>query len=129
MFIGFIYVIKQLSTSRMYIGKKKLWFKKTALKTVVVKSTGLKKKKKIRSLVPSDWLTYYGSSSALLAEIEKCGEQDFVREIIRFCKTETELTYYEAREQFVTDCLLKPTEYFNEWIMCRTRRDHLMKTA
>ena len=124
--IGFIYIINQISTGKKYIGKKHTFFKKTSIKTVTLKS-GEKRKKKIRSLVPSDWVTYYGSSESLKLEIEKCGKEDFTREIIRLCSTESSLTYYEAREQFVSDCLLKPDEFFNSWIMCRVRRDHLIK--
>lgn len=128
-FIGFIYCITQISTGKMYYGKKKAFFKKTALKTVLVKSTGLKKKKKIRSLVASDWVTYYGSSDALKAEIEKCGVEDFHREILVFCDTESMLSYQEAKIQFTTDCLMHPDKYFNSWIMVRVRRDHLLKSG
>lgn len=124
-YIGFIYVITQLSNNKKYIGKKKLWFKKTSVKTVTLKN-GNKKKKKIRSLVPSDWQTYYGSSETLKEEISKSGIDDFSREILTFCKTETEMSYNEAKLQFETDCLLKPLEYFNEWLFCRVRRDHLI---
>jgi hypothetical protein len=126
--VGFIYAITQISTGKMYFGKKRAFFKKTALKTITVKSTGLKKKKKIRSLVESDWRDYYGSSNSLKLEIEKCGYKDFTREILKFCKTETSLSYEEARIQFVNDVLLYPDKFFNDWIMVRCRRDHLLKT-
>ena len=125
-YLGFVYIITQLSTGKQYIGKKKCLFKKTSIKTVTLKN-GTKKKKKIRSLVSSDWSTYYGSSANLLTEIEKSGYNDFKREIIRFCRTETELSYYEAKYQFEYDVLLHPDKYFNEWIMVRTRRDHLIR--
>lgn len=124
-YLGFVYIITQISTGKKYIGKKKCVFKKTSIKTVTLKN-GTKKKKKIRSLVPSDWLTYYGSSANLLVEVEKSGYNDFKREIIVFCKKETELSYMEAKLQFESNCLMKPLEYFNEWIMVRTRRDHLI---
>jgi hypothetical protein len=126
-FLGFIYVITQISTGKKYIGKKKAFFKKTSLKTVTLKN-GTKKKKKIRSLVPSDWSTYYGSSDALKAEIEQCGVEDFTREILIFCESESDLSYQEAKLQFTTDCLRKPDEYWNSWIMVRVRRDHLLKS-
>lgn len=125
-YMGFVYLITQISTGKKYIGKKKLWFKKTSQKTVKLKN-GNKKVKKIRTLVPSDWPDYYGSSAELLKEVEKCGVDDFKREILRFCKTEPECSYYEARYQFEYDVLLKPNEYFNSWIMCRVRRNHLIK--
>lgn len=126
-YIGFVYAITQISTGKVYYGKKKCFFKKTALKTVTLKN-GTKKKKKIRSLVPSDWKTYYGSSDALKLEIEKCGLEDFTREILVFCESESMLSYQEAKIQFVTDALLHPDKYYNNWIMVRVRRDHLMKS-
>lgn len=125
-YAGFIYIITQISTGMRYIGKKKSFFRKTALKTVTLKN-GTKKKKKIRTLVPSDWPSYYGSSDTLKAEIEKCGVEDFSREIIKFCTTEAELSYHEAKVQFDTDCLLHPDRFFNSWIMVRCRRSNLIK--
>jgi hypothetical protein len=125
-YIGFIYLITELTTGKKYIGKKKCWFKKTSQKTVTLKN-GTKKKKKIRSLVPSDWMTYYGSSEELKKQIELNGIGAYKREIVKFCVSETELTYFEAKLQFETDCLLKPDEYYNSWIMCRCRRSNLKK--
>ena len=125
-YIGFIYCISNLLDGRKYIGKKKLIFNKTSIKTVKLKN-GTKKKKKIRSTVPSDWDTYYGSSEELKADVQKLGKENFTREILRFCTTLTELSYYEAKEQFATDCLLKPTEYYNGWVMVRVRRAHMTK--
>ena len=126
LFIGFVYVISNVIDGRKYFGKKKLTFAKTSIRTVKLKN-GTKKKKKIRSNVPSDWDTYYGSSEELKADVVKFGKENFTREILRFCKTLTELAYYEAKIQFETDCLLYPDKYYNAWIMCRTRRDHLLK--
>lgn len=124
--IGFVYLITSLVDGKKYIGKKLLKFKKTAIKTVKLKS-GEKKKKKIRTEISSDWQTYYGSSDLLKAEIEKHGEQNFKREILHWCYTLSELGYMEAKIQFETDCLRKPKEYFNSWIMCRVRRSNLIK--
>lgn len=124
-FLGFIYIITELTTCKKYIGKKKFWFKKTSQKTVKLKN-GNKKVKKIRSLVPSDWREYYGSSDALLIAIEFNGVENYHREIIRLCESETDLSYEEAKLQFETDCLRKPDEYFNSWIMCRVRRSNLI---
>jgi hypothetical protein len=125
-YIGFIYCITNLLDGRRYIGKKKSTFKKTSIKTIKLKN-GEKRKKKIRSLVPSDWDTYYGSSEELKKDVETLGKENFKREITRWCRTLSELTYFEAREQFVTDCLLYPDKFYNAWISCRTRRDHLLK--
>jgi len=126
-FVGFTYCITNLLDSRKYYGKKKSTFKKTSVKTVKVKSTGLKKKKKTRTLVDSDWRDYYGSSEELKADVEKLGKENFKREILRFCSSLSELTYFEAKIQFETDCLLDSSKFYNRWIMCRVRADHLSK--
>lgn len=124
-YLGFVYIITELSSGKKYIGKKKCWFRKTSQKTVKLKN-GNKKVKKIKSLVPSDWKTYYGSSDSLLEAIELNGKENYHREIIKLCETESELSYHEAKLQFETDCLRKPDEYFNSWIMIRVRRSNLI---
>jgi Putative endonuclease segE, GIY-YIG domain len=126
--IGFVYVITQISTGMRYFGKKKAFFKKTSIKTVTLKN-GTKKKKKIRSLIPSDWPEYYGSSNLLLSEVEKCGVGDFTREILEFCASESMLSYTEAKIQFEYDVLLHPELFFNRWIMVRCRGDNLIKSG
>ena len=125
--VGFVYSITNLIDGRIYFGKKQAFFKKTSLKTVLIKSTGLKTKKKIRSMVPSDWLDYYGSSESLKKDVELLGKESFSREILMFCYSLSELSYREAKIQFETDALLFPDKYYNSWIMVRTRRDHLLK--
>lgn len=125
-FVGFIYVIKHIDTGKQYFGKKNAFFKKTSLKVVTLKN-GTKKKKKIRSLIPSDWQEYYGSSEALKKDVELLGKDKFSREILMFCTSLSEMTYQEAKIQFSTDALLHPDKFYNSWIMCRVRRDHLIK--
>ena len=124
--VGFIYVITNTTNGRKYIGKKKATFKKTAVKTVTLKN-GTKKKKKIVSMIESDWKDYYGSSEELKKDVETLGSDKFTREIIKYCYSLSELTYYEAREQFVTDCLLHPEMWYNSWIAARVRRDHMIR--
>jgi hypothetical protein len=116
-YTAFVYLITNLTNDKKYIGKKRLQFTKTR---------SVKKKKK-RVKVPSDWKTYYGSNKELCAEVEKLGEHQFKREILRLCKTQGESTYYEAAEQFNRQVLLRPDEFYNEWIMCKIRRSHLPK--
>lgn len=117
-YTAFVYQITNLKTNKKYIGKKRLQFTKTR--------SVKKKKKKVK--VPSDWKTYYGSNKELLADVEKHGEKNFKREVLRLCKTLGESTYWEAHYQFTEGVLLKPDEYYNEWIMCKVRRSHLPKT-
>lgn len=124
--IGFIYIITNNTDGRKYIGKKKSAFKKTSIRTVTLKN-GTKKKKKIRSMVESDWKTYFGSSEELKKDVETLGVENFHREIVKFCYSLSELTYYEAKYQFETDCLLHPELWYNSWIAARVRRDHMIR--
>ena len=113
---GFVYKITNLSNGKIYIGKKLFWFKKTKI---------LKGKKK-RYLAPSDWKTYYGSSVTLKADVESLGVDLFKREIVKLCKNKGECSYYEAKAQFDNSVLLNPELYYNDWIICRVHRKHIL---
>ena len=110
--VGFVYIIKNRMNGRWYVGKKTAKFIRT--KTV--------NKKKKRVKVDSDWKDYYGSSDELKADVEKHGKHNFSREIIRFCSSKTEMSYYEAHEQFARGALLT-TESYNSWIMVKVRKN------
>jgi hypothetical protein len=83
--VGFVYLITNTITGRMYIGKKLAKFAKTTYRVVKLKN-GTKKKKKIRGKIDSDWRTYYGSSDELLKDIAQLGPENFRREILFYCK-------------------------------------------
>lgn len=123
-YIGFIYLITNKLSGRLYIGKKKFWNKSTKYK-VVTQKNGIKKKKKIRGLVESDWKDYYGSSEELLKDVSILGKDNFVREILFLCSTESQLTYLEAREQFDRR-VLESDLYYNAWIMARVRKSNIL---
>lgn len=115
-YIGFVYLITNLQTNRKYIGKKLLKFKKT--KTI--------KGKKKKLLIDSDWRTYWGSNDELKKDVKSLGEINFKREVLIFCKSKGELSYFELKEQIVQGAL-ESDEYYNSWIMARVRKDHLKK--
>lgn len=115
---GFVYRITNLTDGRMYIGKKFFWFMKTRQVN--------KKKKRFKEL--SDWQLYYGSNDALKADVLQFGEANFKREIIRLCKTKAECSYFEAKHQFLEDCILREN-YYNGWISCKITRMHLKKLS
>ena len=117
---GFVYLITELDTRKMYIGKKFFWKPKTL---PITKS----RKRRVKTRVESDWRTYYGSSITVQNLVEKKGLDNWKREILKLCKTKGECSYYEAKEQFARDALLS-TEYYNEFIGCKIHAKHLGKS-
>jgi len=121
--VGFVYLITNKANQRMYIGKKLAKFSKTTYKTITQKN-GVKKKKKIRSKIDSDWIEYYGSSIELNKDVEALGKDNFTREILFYCKSKAECSYVEAREQFGRK-VLESDEYYNGQISVRVHGSHI----
>lgn len=121
--VGFVYLITNTANGRMYIGKKLAKFAKTTYKTITQKN-GIKKKKKIRSKIDSDWIEYYGSSIELNKDVETLGKDNFTREILFYCKSKAECSYVEAREQFGRK-VLESDEYYNGQISVRVHGSHI----
>jgi hypothetical protein len=122
--VGFVYIITNITTGRKYIGKKLAKFSKTTQKTIKLKN-GTKKKKKIRSKIDSDWRDYYGSSPELTKDIELLGKDNFTREILYYCKSKSECSYIEAREQF-SRRVLESKDYYNGHIQVRVHGSHII---
>ena len=121
--VGFVYLITNTLTGRKYIGKKLAKFSKTTYRVVKLKN-GNKKKKKIRSKIDSDWQLYYGSSPELSKDIELLGTENFSREILYYCKSKSECSYIEAREQFARR-VLESDDYYNGHIQVRVHGSHI----
>lgn len=118
-YVGFCYIITNTTDGRMYFGKKKLTRKKTR--------PPLKgKKRKRKEIVESDWRDYYGSSEDLLKDVELLGKDKFTRQILRFCKTLGECSYFEAKYIFEYDAIVSES-FYNHWVSCRIRSSHLPK--
>lgn len=124
--VGFVYLITNTISGRMYIGKKLAKFAKTTYKTVKLKN-GNKKKKKIRSKIDSDWRDYYGSNLELSKDVDTLGRENFKREIMFYCKSKSECSYIEAREQF-THKVLESKDYYNGQISVRVHGSHILKS-
>ena len=120
---GFVYLITNNITGRKYIGKKLARFKRTTYRVVKLKN-GNKKRKKIKGTIDSDWQTYYGSSPELSKDIEQLGIENFSREILYYCKTKSECSYIEAREQF-SRRVLESDDYYNGHIQVRVHGSHI----
>ncbi len=110
-YIGFVYLITNLTNGKKYIGKKLAKFK-------VTKKPLKGKKNKRRSTKESDWRTYWGSSDKLNADVEHLGPENFTREILFYCTSRGELSYLEAKEQFDRK-VLETEEYYNGIINVR----------
>jgi|TARA_R110000782_G_scaffold265285_3_gene358920 hypothetical protein len=109
--VGFVYLITNTTTGRMYVGKKLARFKRSR--------PPLKgKKNKRRHTVESDWQDYYGSSDLLTEDVNKLGKEKFTREILHLCKSKGECNYIEAKEQFARG-VLESDDYYNGHIRVR----------
>ena len=114
---GFVYQITELDTGKKYIGKKFFW----KPKILPVTKT---RKRRVRTRVESDWRNYFGSSKEVQSLIESKGKDNYKREILKFCKTKGECSYWEAKLQFEYDVLLSD-EYYNEFIGCKIHSKHI----
>lgn len=122
--IGFVYLITNKTNDRKYVGKKLAKFSKTTYK-VVKQKNGVKKKKKIRSKIDSDWRDYYGSSDELSKDVELLGADNFTREILHYCKSKAVCSYLEAKEQFDRK-VLESKDYYNGHIQVRVHGSHII---
>ncbi len=91
---GFVYLIINKLNNKKYIGKKSFWFKKKG------------------NIVESDWKKYYGSCDELTEDVKKYGNENFSREILYLCRFKKTMTYYEIKEQFTRNVLLRD-DYYN----------------
>ena len=110
-YVGFVYLITNLTNNKKYIGKKLAKFK-------VTKKPLKGKKNKRRSTKESDWRDYWGSSDKLNEDVQTLGPENFTREILHYCTSRGELSYLEAKEQFDRE-VLKTDEYYNGIINVR----------
>jgi hypothetical protein len=90
-------------------------------------------KKKKKTIVESDWKTYYGSNETLKSLVQSSTEQSstelsesFYKEILYICYSKSEASYYEAKMQFESDVILSD-KFFNDWISVKVTRKHLKR--
>lgn len=114
--IGFVYLITNTISGKMYVGKKIFFSSKTTQKN--------KKKKRIK--IESDWKNYYGSNQTLKDLVSINEEKYFIREILHICYSKSQCSYLEIKEQLIRDAILSP-DYYNDWICCKITRKHMQK--
>lgn len=120
-YIGFVYVITDLSNGKKYVGKK-LFVSKRKLPPLKGKT------RKRTKVVESDWQKYYGSSDEVKQLVEEKGGENFHREILHLCLSKGEMSYLETKEQFDREVLLSD-EYYNGIINCKIHRTHVRRLA
>jgi hypothetical protein len=121
--VGFVYLITNNTNGKMYVGKKLAKFAKTTYRVVKLKN-GSKKRKKLKTKIDSDWQQYYGSSPNLTEDVNSLGNENFHREILYYCKSKSECSYIEAREQF-SRRVLESDDYYNGHIQVRVHGSHI----
>lgn len=110
---GFVYKITNTKTGKFYIGCKLLWAPKYRMVN----------KKKKKSMVESDWRTYWSSSELLQADVKEFGEDNFTREIMHVVKYKGMVKYIETKEIILHNCLeLPPEKCYNSFLGMKIHR-------
>lgn len=115
--VGFVYLITDLTNGKKYVGKKNFW---SIRKLPPLKGQKRKRTKKSES----DWMKYYGSSEEVKLLLEQSGEDRFKREILRLCRSKGEMSYIEMWEQ-VNRNVLFDDDYYNEFIGVKIHSKHV----
>lgn len=116
-YVGFVYLITDLSNNKKYVGKKNFWATR--------RLPPLKGKTRRRTVKKeSDWKDYFGSSEQVKMLVESQGRENFKREILHLCSTKGAMSYLEAKEQFDRGVLFSD-EYYNEFIGCKIHAKHV----
>ena len=112
---GFVYRITHIPTKKFYIGKKQMFstltkkIGKRELETIRQgrKDSGVSGRLPVKKKVikESDWKSYFGSNSWIKSKISEGYQSEFVREIIKFCISKKQLTYWELVYQIKYDVL------------------------
>ncbi len=120
---GFVYIIKHLPTSKMYIGKKIL----QNTRKVKLTKKELKEYEGVVGRRPayrlavkeSNWKDYWGSNKVLNEFMDVTPIEEFERRILATAPTKKLLTYYEVKYQMVYEVLERPEDYFNSNILAK----------
>lgn len=107
---GFVYIIRNVDSGKMYIGKKVFWNnnKKPLTKGEIAEQSGPGRKPTHKVVTKeSNWKTYWGSNKELLKDLKIEGPEKFQRQILKLCKTKKQLTYYEIHYQCIEEVLIK----------------------
>lgn len=120
---GYIYLITNKLDGRIYVGKKQFTHRRSKrISKRAIKATKTRKRVNI-SFIDSGWINYWGSSKTLLSDIALLGKENFSREVLYFCNTKSQLSYWEVYYQIQKEVLFRPS--YNGWISCRIFKNKL----
>lgn len=114
-YLGFIYLIEDLTTGQKYVGKKNYWVAKP--KAVGCRSKSQDKgspKWKPSCWKESNWRVYKGSSKPLAKHMRDNRSNKYRYTILHHCRSKGVLSYTECREMYdrrVLESLLPNGEY------------------
>jgi hypothetical protein len=124
--IGFVYKVTNICDGRIYVGKKILFnnlTKTLTKKEIAAWSSPGRVPRKKKVVKESDWESYWGSNKHIKEDLKNMGEKCFTREILTFCKTKKQLTYYEVYWQMKLEVLA--IDSYNDNIQGRFYRKDL----
>lgn len=124
--IGFIYKITNLTNNKYYFGRKTCISNKKKKLTIAEKKLEENKRKVFKHEISetNGWKTYKGSNKPLLLDLAK-GDK-YKKEIIKFCFSKVEMTFYECRAIVCSDCMLTK-DCYNSWFSAKVYKSHLIK--
>ena len=117
--LGFVYIITETETGKKYVGQKRM----RKPKTLPITKSRLRR---VKTIVESDWRTYYSSSSIIKEDVVRGLSRLYEREIIRFGGSKGDLNYLETREQIERDVLFDEN-YLNGIVNCKIHKKHISK--
>jgi hypothetical protein len=113
---GFVYLITNLESGRMYIGRK------YATKKVGKVRKGIRRTKRVES----DWQDYTGSSDELNADILRLGHKQFRREVLAFGYSKGEVNFAESFLQFALGAL-ETDRFYNYTILHKYHKSNVSR--
>lgn len=118
-YLGFVYLIEDLTTGRKYIGKKNFWVSKPKVRGCKSKSQDKGSPKwKQCCWKESNWKVYKGSSKTLAKHMKDNPKNEYRYTILHHCRSKGVLSYTECKEMYDRRVLEKllpngEYEYFN----------------
>ncbi len=123
--IGIIYKITNLDNSRYYYGRKTILSKRKRKLTIAEKKLPKNSRKTVTYEIKETvgWRSYCGSNKQLLLDIKNGAK--YKKEVIYWCYSKAELTFYENRAIVCSECMLTE-DCYNDWFSSKVYKSHLI---